>query len=88
MAADVTHRLRRERAQSPAAEVYGDLFCPDVYHPEIKGDNLNTPIPMHMTTEELHARVARPSGKTNRIMDIRAVPASGVPAAAIRSLPS
>jgi len=38
MAADVGHRLRREREPSSAAEVYKDLLCPDAWHPEYEGD--------------------------------------------------
>jgi len=38
MAADVALRLWRERVPSSAAEVHGDLRCPDTWHPEYDGD--------------------------------------------------
>ena len=38
MAADVTHRLQRERAPSSAAEVHEDLLFLDAYYPEYEGN--------------------------------------------------
>ena len=38
MAADIAHRLQRERAPSSAAKVHEDLLCPDTYHPEYEGN--------------------------------------------------
>ena len=78
MAADVDHRLRRERAPSSAAEVHEDRLCPDLWQQEYEGDEYTCSYAYD--GEGPSARVARLSGKTSQILVRDAVAASEQPA--------